>query len=146
MKTRCLLTFISISVLSIGCLPDGEERCSGNYDWDPEHKSCREKQDTSGASIDVFDGGFGDGGQDPSGIGVPCESEEDCSEYKADFCAGLMFGFERYCTISDCNDTTNSCPAGYFCCISTSILEDVPIRCLKNEEYDMRVSTEVCTE
>lgn len=146
MKTRRLLTFISISVLSIGCLPDGEDRCSGDYEWDSEHKSCREKLDTSGTPIDVFDGGFGDGGQDPRGVGLPCASDEDCSEYKANFCAGLMFGLETYCTITDCSSTNNSCPVGYFCCNSTSIIEDQPDRCLKNDEYYLRVNSEVCTE
>jgi hypothetical protein len=49
----------------------------------------------------------------PTGWGKPCTPDGgECAGLEADFCDSFQMG----CTVSNCSNVPDTCPAGYDCC------------------------------
>ena len=109
----------------IGCSIDDGDRCPDGYHYDPEGLACLVCAEDEtwdpvnyacvGTSDSDSDVDAGDDGGPPTGLGEPCDSDEDCAEYEASMCAINPLTEEGvYCTLEDC--TPADCPEGWQCC------------------------------
>lgn len=124
MMSRALASAL-ILVAVAGCDIDDADRCSEGYHYDPKGlacKVCEEDQTWDPINYNCVDdpdtdddADAGDDGGPPSGLGEPCDSDEDCAEYEASMCAVNPLTQEGvYCTLADC--TPADCPDGWQCC------------------------------
>ncbi len=86
---------------STGCESDDE--CEGEYACTP----------SSGGGM----GGAGNGGDSfcqrpPQGLGMSCETHEDCAEYEATHCDP----YNLVCLVENCSLEADDCFSGYECC------------------------------
>ena len=49
----------------------------------------------------------------PTGQGMPCETQEDCAGYDADFCETYV---SFSCLVKECDVELNNCSDDYLCC------------------------------
>ena len=49
----------------------------------------------------------------PTGQGIPCTSDADCSSFEADYCELWV---SRTCLVKDCDPVANNCSEGWLCC------------------------------
>jgi hypothetical protein len=134
----------TIAVSWLGCSIDDGDRCPDGYFYVPEILACcvegevyvadagicREPPEPPDTETDEDDGGA-DGG-DPSGLWEPCNAQEECEGFDADYCAINPLTDEGYCTI-ECE--VGDCPDGSQCCDCTN--EDYPIACILDEDVPM---------
>jgi hypothetical protein len=84
-----------------------------------------------------------DTGDPDSGLGVSCESDEDCAEFAAESCTVNDYTTEFYCTFLDC--TAEQCEGDYECCDCTGVTGFDAILCLSAEDASMASSMAGCT-
>ena len=144
------LVGVLVLVLAVSCSIDDEDRCvdgqhwdpdalvcklcDTDQTWDPEAHECVSAGGDSDADADADADGGADGGDGPpTGLGEPCDSDEDCEGYEASLCAINPLTEEgQYCTLENCEPA--DCPDGWQCCdcMAVSALESVA--CAKDED------------
>ena len=77
----------------VDCEPGGND-CPGDY-------ACNDRGDVPFCE------------RPPSGLGVPCSSDVECSGYEANFCESLQ---ERACLVAGCVSDPNICHGDWVCC------------------------------
>ena len=103
------------ALLYVACTMDDADRCPDGYFFMEDLWACcnsethMPNEENDRCIPDSDDSGAGDGG-DSSGIGEPCTSDADCSDYEANFCLVAV----AVCTFEGCDST--GCPDGYTCC------------------------------
>jgi len=162
MKTSYLVMLIPIGLLVGGCLPNNdEERCNGDYVWNPDTLACKlkkenpdEKPDDAGAA-DSGEEGFGDS---PTGLGEPCSSQDDCARYQASLCTATdIRPDEGYCTVLGCSSSPDNCPSEFHCCVfnnaeviavTLKVPPDVELSsvCFNQEQYKSLLDFEMCAQ
>jgi len=168
MKTKYLLILMSIGIFMVGCLPDDDtKKCNGDYVWNPKSEGCDLKNESiDGGSPIGNDGGFGDGSapvsgeggfsEAPTGMGENCSSFDDCAEYEADQCTATPYTPKGFCTVRNCSNAPDNCPAGFICCVfkDPAIVEtiynyttDMPSSiCLTQETYNLASIGGICVQ
>ncbi len=158
--SRIALSLFGSAALVAGCTMSSGDRCPSGYHWDPDNTVCKkcdedEVWDTEGYEcLPDSDTGTGTGGGTDtdtesdsggvSGMGESCSSDDDCSDYDADYCAINPMTQEGYCTIDDC--APGGCPAGYQCCdCSESTLLPQISACISEDEVDLVEGMGGCT-
>lgn len=66
----------------------------------------------------------------PTGWGATCTTSDDCAGFEANFCDTFQGG----CTVSNCTNVPNTCPAGYDCC-DLSAVAGFAIMCIPTGPY-----------
>lgn len=142
---RVLFLLVAFGAV-VGCEIDDSDRCPEGYHYDPEGLACvvcaeDETWDPAdytcvGSSDGDTDGDAGGDGGPPTGLGEPCEDDEDCAGYEAAMCAiNPLTQQGEYCTLEDC--TPADCPDGWQCC---DCLDDDPLNslaCAKDEDAEL---------
>lgn len=75
---------------------------------------CFDNSDTADPPFDPSTGANNPGNGDSSGLGQPCETQDDCDHLQADLCLLNPLANKGYCTFDEC--AMNGCPTDYTCC------------------------------
>lgn len=62
----------------------------------------------------------------PTGWGATCATNDECAGFEADLCDA----FQLKCTVSNCTNTPNTCPAAYDCCDFSAVPPFNAIMCI----------------
>jgi hypothetical protein len=146
------------TLLCLCCSISDKDRCSGGYLLDPDSGLCLDNDTGSDGDADTdtdtdtdvdmdsgadpdddagLDGGDGPDTADENGVatglGEPCEDDDDCAEYGASTCGeNPLPPYKKSCTKLDCVAT--ECGDDYDCCDCSSIPELAIIGCLNIED------------
>ncbi len=153
MKTRRFLILVPVGILAMGCLPDDEERCSGDYSWNPKTIGCDLEKESNGVTPPPSDAGDASPGETITGMGEVCFDSADCAGYEADICSVSPLSTDGYCTVAECSNEPDNCPPGYRCCVFIN-LDSLPVEvtmdmsslCLTPDYYDQASNVGVCDE
>ncbi|HEY6728352.1 MAG TPA: hypothetical protein VI197_30285 [Polyangiaceae bacterium] len=66
----------------------------------------------------------------PTGWGSPCSTNDECAGFEAAFCDTFQMG----CTVSNCSNVPDTCPAGFDCC-DLSATPGFAIMCIPTGPY-----------
>ncbi|MBN2716872.1 MAG: hypothetical protein JXX14_13555 [Deltaproteobacteria bacterium] len=106
------VVFCTLLFLAIGCTIPEDERCAGDYEWDPSYQLCLK---ISNATEDAT--------PQPNGVGTPCTTDAECIALgqAVDYCILDPFSVEPVgiCSVLDCVAT--DCTGPHACCDCTSI-------------------------
>lgn len=121
---RIIMVILSViwGILTISCIKDND-RC-GDFEWDPVSgcigpSMSTDSEKDAGVVPDVDGGDELDNDTSDSVpiLGELCESDADCAVYNANYCNTAAD--DPFCTLKDCSNLPNGCPAeGYFCCVT----------------------------
>ncbi|MCP4604362.1 MAG: hypothetical protein GY847_28210 [Proteobacteria bacterium] len=120
------------------CQIDDEDRCLDGYRYTTTSKTCVPEDSDSDTGTETepdtdtetSDGGSAeDGGEEFTGFGELCSNQQQCADYKADYCAIDPTSGEGHCTFKDCDAT--SCPESSTCCDCTKM--GMPVFCIPDE-------------
>ena len=146
------LCAVALAGLGAGCEMSDGDRCPNGYHYDPINTVCEVcaedevwNETTYACEADTDSGtDTGTGGEAPTGLGEPCQSDADCAGYEADFCAVNPMSGDGYCTIEDC--ALGECPAPYLCCDCTeSTMLPPGFACLTEDDASLASSMGGCT-
>jgi hypothetical protein len=118
---KCLTAIIFTAIYLFGCTISDEDRCPDGLEWNGDIQVCQEIQE-------LPDGGTGDASA--GGYLEPCEGNEDCASYEADYCLYNPMGDDPgICLLQDC--TAGSCPEDSLCCDCSGMM--APFICLPEQ-------------
>jgi hypothetical protein len=78
-----------------------------------------------------------------TGFGDSCTSDTECKGKDANYCAGIPFVKDGFCTIQGCTDAAGSCPNTYKCCMLPDS-KGGPI-CLDETRYQSAKGSGICS-
>lgn len=68
---------------------------------------------------------------EPTGVGEPCESADDCADYDATFCLPQV----NTCAVEKCATGENTCGSGTVCCDFSLLLAGMSL-CIPTEQLE----------
>ena len=112
---------------------DGGADGGGDTDTDTDADTDADTDSDTDSDTDG-DAGDDDGGV-PTGLGEPCtETDNACAAYEANYCAWNPQTSTGYCTVINCSQTPDDCPADYHCCDFT-FTPEAPNFCVNETDW-----------